>query len=110
MTGYYETKTTPTGKEMFNLKAANHEIILTSQHYTSKEAMRTGIASVQTNGPEESSFERKTSAKEEAYFVVKAGNGQVIGTSQMYSSEAARDKGIDSVKSNASTDKVVELA
>jgi uncharacterized protein YegP (UPF0339 family) len=34
-------------------------------------------------------------------FNLKASNGQVIGTSEMYSSVAARDAGIDSVKKNA---------
>ena len=34
-------------------------------------------------------------------FNLKAGNGQVIGQSQMYSSEATRDAGIESVKTNA---------
>jgi uncharacterized protein YegP (UPF0339 family) len=34
-------------------------------------------------------------------FNLKATNGQVIGTSESYSSEAARDKGIASVKANA---------
>lgn len=34
------------------------------------------------------------------YFVLKGGNGEIIGTSQMYSSEAARDQGIVSCKEN----------
>jgi uncharacterized protein YegP (UPF0339 family) len=34
-------------------------------------------------------------------FNLKAGNGQIIGTSQMYESEAGRDNGIASVQKNA---------
>jgi len=34
-------------------------------------------------------------------FNLKASNGQVIGTSEPYSREAARENGIASVKSNA---------
>ncbi|MEJ2002779.1 MAG: YegP family protein [Maritimibacter sp.] len=34
-------------------------------------------------------------------FNLKASNGQVIGTSESYSSTSARDNGIESVKKNA---------
>ena len=34
-------------------------------------------------------------------FNLKATNGQVIGTSEHYESESARESGIDSVKKNA---------
>ncbi|MBX9989632.1 MAG: YegP family protein [Phreatobacter oligotrophus] len=34
-------------------------------------------------------------------FNLKATNGQVIGSSEVYSSEASRDAGIESVKKNA---------
>ena len=35
------------------------------------------------------------------YFVLKAANGEPIGTSEVYSSEAAAKNGIESVKKNA---------
>ncbi|MDF7787817.1 YegP family protein [Pantoea stewartii] len=35
----------------FVLKADNHEVIATSEMYSSKQACQTGIASVQRNGP-----------------------------------------------------------
>jgi uncharacterized protein len=35
----------------FNLKAANHQVIGTSEMYSSKTAMDTGIASVMKNAP-----------------------------------------------------------
>ncbi|CCF09282.1 YegP family protein [Pantoea ananatis] len=35
----------------FVLKADNHEVIATSEMYSSKQACKTGIASVQKNGP-----------------------------------------------------------
>ncbi|GAB6010025.1 YegP family protein [Dysgonomonas reticulitermitis] len=43
------------------------------------------------------------------YFNLKASNGQVIGTSEMYESVAARDNGIASVKKNAPDAEVVDL-
>ena len=41
-------------------------------------------------------------------FNLKAGNGQVIGSSEMYSSVAARDNGIESVKKNAPDAEVID--
>ena len=46
-------------------------------------------------------FERLTAKNGKFYFNLKATNGQVIGTSEMYESAAGRDNGIDSVKRNA---------
>lgn len=109
MNSYYQLKTTTSGKSMFNLKAGNHEVILTSQSYETKKSALEGIASVQKNGGKDASFEKKTSSAGEPYFVLKATNGQVIGKSEMYSSEASRDKGIASVMANSPTDKIKEV-
>lgn len=105
--GYYELK--KVAKFSFNLKAGNHETILSSQTYESKGSAENGIASVQENGPKEERFERKTSKAGEPYFVLNAANGQIIGTSEMYSSEAARDNGIESVKKNASSNTIKDI-
>ncbi|HLK27234.1 MAG TPA: YegP family protein [Puia sp.] len=45
--------------------------------------------------------ERKTSSNGKSYFNLKAANGQIIGTSEMYESESSGENGIASVKSNA---------
>lgn len=99
--GYYDLKRGASGKFSFVLKAGNHEVILTSQSYDSKSAAEGGIGSVQRQGPDAKNFERKTSSSSQAYFVLKAVNGQIIGTSEMYSSESARDSGITSVQTNS---------
>lgn len=46
----YEKKTAANGKHYFNLKAANHQIIGTSQMYASADSRDAGIASVKSNG------------------------------------------------------------
>lgn len=46
----YEKKVASNGKFHFNLKAANHQIIGSSQLYTTTQGRDTGIASVKTNG------------------------------------------------------------
>ncbi|GAB4056196.1 YegP family protein [Spirosoma litoris] len=85
----------------FNLKADNGQVILTSEGYTSKAGCMNGIESVKNNAPNDGQFARKESTNGKYYFNLKATNGQIIGTSQMYESATGRDNGIESVKNNA---------
>ncbi len=98
MAAIYELKPTADDQFMFNLKAANHEIILTSERYTRKDSALNGIESVQSNSSNDEQYERKVSTAGHPFFVLKAINGEIIGRSEMYSSDAARDNGIESVK------------
>lgn len=102
MSGYYDLKRSG-DQYMFNLKAANHEVILTSERYTTKVSAQEGIKSVQQNSPIDARYERKTASNSSPYFTLTASNGQTIGRSEMYSSTAARDNGIASVKTNGPT-------
>jgi len=89
------------GDYQFNLKAANGQVILTSQGYNSKSGCENGIESVKKNSQDDNKFERHTAKDGRCYFNLKASNGQIIGTSQMYESENGMENGIESVKSNA---------
>ncbi|MEZ0543088.1 YegP family protein [Fibrella arboris] len=89
------------GEFQFNLKAGNGQTILSSEGYSAKSGCENGIESVRKNSQEDDRFERKTSASGKPYFSLKAGNGQLIGSSEMYESASARDNGIESVKANA---------
>lgn len=101
MAAKYDLKKSANGKFMFNLKAANGEVILTSEMYEAKTGAENGIDSVRKNGPDEARYERRESKNKEPYFVLKAGNGQIIGVSEMYSSKSAMENGIQSVMRNA---------
>lgn len=81
----------------------NHEVILTSENYTSEAAAQSGIESVRKHAPTDANYERKTAKDGSPFFVLKASNGQTIGKSEMYSSAAAMEGGITSVKANAPT-------
>ena len=89
------------GQFFFTLHADNGEKILTSEMYKAKPGAVNGIDSVKKNAPSDARFERKVSKGGKPYFVLKAANNEVIGTSEEYSSEAARDNGIAAVKSVA---------
>jgi uncharacterized protein YegP (UPF0339 family) len=101
MAGYFECKTASNGQFMFNLKAGNHEVVLTSEMYTTKTACTAGIESVQKNASVDANFIRKLAKDGSHYFVLAAANHQTIGKSEMYSSAPAMEKGIASVKANA---------
>lgn len=83
---------------LFNLEAGNREVILTSERYTAKASALKGIESVRENAGVEERFQKRLSSSEEPYFVLRAGNNEVLGTSEMYSSPSARDRGIAAVK------------
>jgi uncharacterized protein YegP (UPF0339 family) len=103
MAGWFDLSKSSDGQFRFVLKAGNGEAILTSELYTAKSSAENGIASVQANCALDERYERKTSSNGKPFFNLKAANSQIIGTSQMYSSEAARDAGIESVKTNGTT-------
>jgi len=85
----------------FDLVAGNGETILSSQKYASKEGAQKGIASVKSNAADDERYDRRTSKAEQPYFALKAANGEIIGTSQMYASPDTLETGIASVKSHA---------
>lgn len=109
MAGKFELKKSKNGQFMFNLKAGNNEVILTSELYIAKAGATNGIESVKKNAGNDANYERRTSIKNEPYFVLKAANKEIIGTSEMYSSAAARENGIASVKTNAPSATVDDL-
>lgn len=93
-----------TEKFHFRLKAGNGEIIMQSQGYKDKAGAENGIASVGKNGTDEKNFEKKEASNGKFYFVLKAGNGQIIGQSQQYKTESGRNNGIASVGKNCGGD------
>lgn len=95
----YQSQTSK--KYHFRLKANNGQVILQSQAYDSKDGAKKGIESVINNAGNDDRFERKTAKNGEVYFVLKAGNGQTIGKSEMYSAASGMENGIKSVRNNA---------
>ena len=108
MAGHFELSKSSDGQFRFVLKAGNGEIILTSELYKARAAAESGIASVQTNSPLAERYEKKTAANGKEHFNLKAANHQIIGTSEMYSTESGMENGIKSVGNNAPDAKVVD--
>ena len=97
------------GEFQFNLKASNGQIILTSEGYTTKSACLNGIESVKKNCKVEARFDKKVASNGKPFFNLKAANGQIIGSSQMYVNEKNMLNGVASVVKNAPEAPVVDL-
>lgn len=104
--GKYVISKRANGEFQFNLKADNGQVILASEGYSSKSACENGVESVRKNSQDDARYEKKTSTNGKYFFSLKAGNGQIIGGSEMYESTAGRDNGIESVKKNGSSESV----
>lgn len=103
MAAWFEINKTKNGQFHFVLKASNGEPILSSETYVTKRSAKNGIASVQANCSNLDRYEKKESKNGKAFFNLRAGNNQVIGTSELYSSVQKRDAGVASVKANGKT-------
>lgn len=88
------------GEFQFNLVAGNGEIVLTSEGYASKPSCMNGVKSVMKNATDVKRFESKVAKNGKFHFNLKASNGQVIGSSEMYDSQSTCENGIASVKKN----------
>ncbi len=122
MMGKFVIKQTKTGTK-FDLKAANGQVIATSEVYASLDACKKGIASVQKNAPaaavEDQTVEGFAAVKNPKFeiyqdksgeyrFRLKAANGQVIAVSEGYKAIDSCKNGVESVKKNAPDAEVVE--
>lgn len=113
--GKFVMRRTKTGVK-FDLKATNGQVIITSEVYKSDASCKNGIESVRKNSSvanfEDQSvegfeaakcpkFEMYVDKKGEFRFRLKATNGQIIGVSEGYTTKAACNNGIESVRKNA---------
>lgn len=108
MAGKFELYKDKRGEFRFRLKATNGQIILASESYKAKPSAKNGIESVKKNAGDDSRYERKETKGGQYRFNLKAMNSQVIGTSESYKTEKARDNGIASVKKNAPNASLVD--
>lgn len=97
------------GQYYFKLLASNGQVILNSEAYTTDRQRNSDIYSVQVHAFDLVRFEKRISHEGKYYFIVRDEDDHVIGKSILYTSEAARDNGIESVKNNA-RDASVEAA
>ena len=123
--GKFEIKRTNDGGYMFNVWAANYQVIAKSQTYTSMASCKNGIASVGTNAPKAAiedltltkegdkvkcpKFQIYTDKSGKFRFNLWAANNQnILACTQGYTTKPACKNGIQSVITNADAMVVVE--
>lgn len=109
MPGKFEVFQGRTKKHYFRLKASNGQTILASQGYKSKASALNGVESVRKNAKRDGAVEFRKAKNGEHYFVLKATNGRIIGTSERYKSMSSCKNGCASVAKNAPKAKLTEV-
>lgn len=82
------------GQYYFHLRADNGEIILQSEGYTSRAGATNGTVSVENNGVNAARYVIKEAADGQHYFVLRAGNHQVIAQGETYETRAGAEAGV----------------
>lgn len=95
--GRFETFVGANGDTYFHLLAGNGEKVLASEGYRTSSGAAAGIASVQVNGVNPAKYELREARDGSSYFVLKAGNGEIIGVSEMYVSKYNAERAIATV-------------
>ena len=98
MSARFEIAKDAAGLFIFRLKASNGEQLLRSESYTTKASAQNGIASVKKNCKLDARYEKLTASNGQFYFNILAANYQIIATSELYTTHAAREHGIAVVK------------
>jgi uncharacterized protein len=83
------------GKAYFRLRAANGQLLLRSQPYTTSSSARDGIASVKDNGVSTSQFEIAPTSHGNWAVRLVAGNGEVIARGESYSTKSNATRAVD---------------
>jgi uncharacterized protein YegP (UPF0339 family) len=106
----FQLKKAANGEFHFTLTGSDDRALLQSEMYKQKASAEGGIESVRKNAGDAGRYERKRSSNDKDYFVLKAGNGQVIGQSRMFDTADAMESVIGAMKSEAEGAALEDLA
>jgi hypothetical protein len=104
----FETLTGADGQTYFHLRAANGEIVLQSEGYTDKAGAINGVASVRENGGLVASYEVIETGNHQAFFHLQAGNGEIIGSSEVYASLSNANRAVKDLSALIASEKVAD--
>ena len=106
----FEIEKSTNGEYYYRLKASgNKEIILRGEQYASKAICHQGIQAIKANAGSEARYVKLQVTNGQYYFNLKAANGEVIGTSETYTTTFNRDRGMELVKTQAPIATVEDL-
>ncbi len=95
------------GDLCFRLADSRGTILLTSEGYASRTEVEEGIVLAQRLAPEARNYERNRTSEGHG-FTLQTYDGEVVATSELHATTAARDKAIEAVKDEAQEAEVVE--
>ena len=104
MLGYYQLIESSDGRASFQLRAGNHEVILSGAPHHSRDAALLAVEWLRANGTDPKRFERRTTASGGRYFVVLKADGELLGRSATYGRSSGLDVGIASVQRNCKSE------
>lgn len=82
----------------FRLRDKNSTTLLVSEGYTTKANAIKGIHSIKKNAPRIEKLIPRESENGKYFYVIKAGNGQVIGKSSLYTTDKLRNSAMKKVR------------
>ncbi len=97
-------------REPFSFIFVNAEgkTIVKSENYAQKASAKNGIESVKKNCQDDSKYELKESSNGKAFFNIKSSNGQIVGTSALFTNEDERAAAIEELKASSADAEVTE--
>ena len=110
MSGKFELTKNRHGFFVLSLKAANGQVVMTSQQMTNKEDAEGVLDRLRRCSLIDECFDRRLAPGGHPYFSLLSEDGERIGKSTQYSSTAAMEKGIASVKRNAFSARILDLS
>ncbi len=109
MAGKFEMYRDEGGKFVFRLRAENGDIILHSQAYPSQIECSRAIRSAQSSSKNRLCYVEHSPQTNAYYFNLVTVSGEILGTSQIFSTESGRANGVKSVTRCASVADIVDL-
>ena len=94
----FETWKGEDARYYFHLRAANGQIVLQSQGYSSKSAAEKGTTAVKASGVDASNFDLSEGVNGQHYFRLLSANHQILGRSEMYVSKSGAIAGASTVR------------
>jgi uncharacterized protein YegP (UPF0339 family) len=83
------------GAWYFHVASSSGEIVLASESYTTRKGALGGILSVLDNGTVKARYHLSTGQDGQSYVTLSASNGQIIATTEGYSTASNARRGID---------------
>jgi uncharacterized protein YegP (UPF0339 family) len=100
MSGYYQLIEGDDGAYMFTLRAGNHDTVLSSRVFWSRQAALDGAAALRQLSQQPENFVRREHEDGRQWFEVRDALGNRLGRSDLYASRSGLQAGMASVKRN----------